>query len=131
MQDAERDDWEILSRMTATAVLVPGTVVEWQAGHIELFSLRPHPTEPNRTVARMTMLVPADRADDTDLWDRNWERVIETVPGEDFAAAVSVQANIDAGVTPTILLGANEHSLLHHLEAVQQLAGSLGSDELG
>ena len=131
MQDVERDDWEILSRMTATAVLVPGTVVEWQAGHIELFSLRPHPTEPNRTVARMTMLVPADRADDTDLWDRNWERVIETVPGEDFAAAVSVQANIDAGVTPTILLGANEHSLLHHLEAVQQLAGSLGSDELG
>lgn len=121
MNETDRDDWQILRRMTATAVLVPGTVIEWQAGHIELFSLRPHATEPNRTTARLTMLVPADRAHERELWDRNWERVIDTVPGEDFAAAESVQANIDAGVVARIQLGDNERMLLHHLEAVQQL----------
>jgi hypothetical protein len=65
------------------------------------------------------MLVPADRADETDLWDRNWERVNVTIPDEDFAAAVDVQRNIDTGAVDTIRIGANERFLLEHLDAVR------------
>jgi hypothetical protein len=64
------------------------------------------------------MLVPADRADETELWDRNWERVNVTIPDEDFAGAVDVQKNIDAHAVDAIRLGANEHSLRAHLDAV-------------
>ncbi len=119
LTEQPREEWEVLAHLTGTIVLVPGTVVQWQAGHVEVFSLRPHPTDPTRSVARLTMLVPAERAGESELWDRNWERPTATVPSEDFAAAENVQANIDAGVVDEIRIGANERMLVEHLEAVQ------------
>lgn len=119
LAEAPRDEWQVLSRLTGAIILVPGTVVQWQAGHVELFSLRPDPADPGLTVARLTMLVPADRVEETELWDRNWERVCVTIPDEDFAAAVDVQRNIDAGAVDAIRVGANEHLLIDHLEAVR------------
>lgn len=113
------DTWQVYNGLTGAIVLTPGTVIQWQAGHIELFSLRPHPTNPTQTTARLTMLVPADRADDTELWDRNWERVCATIPTEDFAAAVDVQHNINTGAVEQLQIGANEHALIEHLAAVQ------------
>ncbi len=124
LTDRPRDEWEVLAHLTGAIVLVPGTVVQWQAGHVELFSLRPHPTDPSRTTARLTMLVPADRADETELWDRNWERVNVTIPDEDFAVAVDVQANIDAGAVDAVRIGTNERLLVDHLDAVRVLCRS-------
>ena len=121
LEEQPRDEWKVVDGCTAAFTLLPGTVIQWQAGHVELFSLRPHPTEPNRTTARLTMLVPGDRADETDLWDRNWERVCVTIPDEDFAAAVDVQRNIDAGAVDALQIGFNEHKLVDHLAAVDQL----------
>lgn len=120
--EEDRDTWEVLAGLTGAVVLVPGTVVQWQAGHIELFSLRPHPTDPSRTTVRLTMLVPGERAGETELWDRNWERVCATIPDEDFAAAVDVQANIDSGLVDSIQIGANERLLIEHLDAVRDCA---------
>jgi phenylpropionate dioxygenase-like ring-hydroxylating dioxygenase large terminal subunit len=120
-----RDDWQVLAHLTGAIVLVPGTVVQWQAGHVELFSLRPHPTDPARSTVRLTMLVPGERADETELWDRNWERVCVTIPDEDFAAAVDVQRNIDAGAVDEIRIGANEQLLLDHLAAVRAQCGAI------
>lgn len=104
-------------------MLVPATVIQWQAGHFELFSLRPDPIDPTRTRCRCSMLVPADRADQTELWERNWARLCETIPTEDFAVAEQVQRNINAGSAPGISIGANEHMLIEHLGAVDHLIG--------
>lgn len=123
--ELSRDDWQVLDHLTMAVVLVPGTVVQWQAGHVELFSIRPHPTDPTRTTCRLTMLVPFDRAGETELWDRNWERVCATIPGEDFAVAVDVQRNVDAGVVAHLQLGGTEWALAAHLAAVDRLAGRL------
>jgi len=119
LTEKDRDEWQVLAHLTGAIVLVPGTVVQWQAGHVELFSLRPDPSDPTRSTARLTMLVPGDRADEIELWDRNWERVNVTIPDEDFAAAVDVQRNIDAGGVDELRVGANERFLLRHLEAVR------------
>ncbi len=126
LTEVDRDDWEVLAHLTGAIVLIPGTVIQWQAGHVELFSLRPHPTDPSRTTCRLTMLVPGDRADETELWDRNWERVCVTIPDEDFAAAVDVQRNIDAGAVSELQIGANEHALCDHLAAVDRLGTGVG-----
>ncbi|MEQ8436660.1 MAG: aromatic ring-hydroxylating dioxygenase subunit alpha [Ilumatobacter fluminis] len=122
LAERPRDQWEVMRHLTGAFILVPGTVVQWQAGHVELFSLRPHPTDPTRTIARLTMMVPADRIDETELWQRNWERVCVTIPDEDFAAAVEVQANIDAGAVDTLRIGANEHGIARHIEAVTRVS---------
>src|SRR5581483_7997841 len=100
MREQPREEWRILDGLTMPVVLVPGTVLVWQAGHLELFSLRPDPDDPARTVCRCSLLVPADRAGDTELWERNWARLCETIPAEDFAVAEQIQRNIDAGSTP-------------------------------
>ena len=42
-----------------------------------------------------------------------------TIPAEDFAAAVDVQRNIEAGMVTELQIGANEQALLDHLDAVE------------
>ena len=121
LPNTPRDQWRILEGLTMAIVLVPGTVIQWQAGHVELFSLRPDPHDPTRTSCRLAMLIPADQAHDTDLWDRNWQRVGETIPAEDFAVAEEIQGNINAGVVSSLQIGANESLILEHLAAVDRL----------
>jgi phenylpropionate dioxygenase-like ring-hydroxylating dioxygenase large terminal subunit len=123
MRQQPRDEWRVLDGLTMPVVLMPATVLQWQAGHFELFSLRPDPDDPSRTRCRASLLVPADRADETELWERNWARLCETIPAEDFAVAERVQRNIDAGSAPCIRIGANEHLLVEHLRAIDQLIG--------
>jgi len=120
-----RDEWRLLEDLSLPVVLVPGTIFQWQAGHIELFSLRPDPTDPGRTRCRLSLLVPADRAHDTELWERNWQRVRETIPGEDFPVAEQVQRNIAAGAVTEVRLGANEQALVDHLAGVDRLVAEV------
>ena len=119
-----RDQWRILEGLTMAFVLVPGTVVQWQAGHVELFSLRPDPGDPGRTSCRLTMLIPAGQAHDTDLWERNWQRVCETIPAEDFAVAEEIQGNINTGAVTSLQIGANESFILEHQATVDRLIAS-------
>ncbi len=123
MRERPRDEWQILEGLTMPIVLVPATVIQWQAGHFELFSLRPDPVDPTRTRCRVSLLVPADRADETELWERNWARLLATIPTEDFPMAEQVQRNIDAGSAPRISIGANEDMLAEHLRALDHLIG--------
>jgi phenylpropionate dioxygenase-like ring-hydroxylating dioxygenase large terminal subunit len=120
-----RDEWQVLDHITMAVVLMPGTVLQWQAGHLELFSIRPHPTDPARCTCRLTLMVPADRLDEDELGKRNWERVVATIPGEDFRAAEDVQANIDAGAVTQLRLGGTEHALSAHLASVDRLLASV------
>jgi phenylpropionate dioxygenase-like ring-hydroxylating dioxygenase large terminal subunit len=123
IREQPRHEWQVLDGLTMPVVLMPGSVIQWQAGHFELFSLRPDPKDPTRTRCRCSLLVPADRADETELWERNWSRLCETIPAEDFAVAEQVQRNIDAGSAPCIRIGASEHLLVEHLRAIDQLVG--------
>ncbi len=123
-----REQWQLLQDLSMPFVLVPGTVLQWQAGHAELFSLRPDPRHAGRTRCRLSLLVPADRADDVDLWDRNWDRLWQTIPGEDFVVAEEVQRNIDAGVVEELQIGCNEQLVADHLAAVDRLLAAVSAD---
>ncbi|HVW32999.1 MAG TPA: aromatic ring-hydroxylating dioxygenase subunit alpha [Acidimicrobiia bacterium] len=123
IRERPREEWRPLDGLTMPVVLVPATVIQWQAGHVELFSLRPDASDPARSRCRCWLLVPADRAGESELWERNWARLLETIPTEDFAVAERVQRNIDAGSAPRIQIGANEHLLVEHLRAVDGLIG--------
>ena len=70
------------------------------------------------------MLVPAEQAHETDLWERNWLRVCETIPAEDFAVAEEIQGNINAGMVDSLQIGANESLIFDHLAALDRLIGA-------
>lgn len=123
LAERPRDEWAVLDHLTMSATLVPGTVVQWNAGHVELFAIRPALDDPTRCAVDVTLLVPAERADEHELWDRNWERLIATIPAEDFAAAAETQANIGAGAVRRLHLGAVERAIVEHLAAVDAQLG--------
>ncbi len=123
LADIPREDWRVYQGTVIPIVLVPGTVINWDAGHVELFSLRPNPQRPGQTTVRLSLAVPANSADETDLWDRTWASVIEVIK-EDFAAAEQVQRNIESGVTDQILIGANEELLVEHMALLDQIVAT-------
>jgi len=127
LADRPRDEWEIWPDLSMPVVLMPGTVLQWQAGHFEIFSFRPDRDDPGRTHCRLSLLVPGDRAADRELWERNWERVRITIPGEDFAVAEEVQRNIAAGAVRELRIGRNEQALVEHLAAVDRLIDAVGA----
>ena len=115
-----RDGWRVYDGTVIPVVLLPGTVINWDAGQVEVFSLRPNPKHPGQTLVRLWLAVPAERADQTDLWDSTWAGVLEVI-SEDFTAAEQVQRNIETGVADELLIGANEELLLEHMALVDKL----------
>jgi phenylpropionate dioxygenase-like ring-hydroxylating dioxygenase large terminal subunit len=117
--------WDVLAHTTIAHVLFPTTVLQWQAGHLEAFLIRPDPGDPARCRVRLGMLVPAERAGEVERWDRNWDRVVGTIPAEDFAQSEAVQAGFASGANRTLLLGRTEGGLAHFLAAVDQAVDRL------
>lgn len=121
LAEVERDRWDVLAHTTIAHVLFPTTVLQWQAGHLEAFLIRPHLTDPSRCTVRLGFLVPAPRAGEVDRWDRNWDRVVETIPAEDFAQSERIQAGFASGANTTLLLGRTEAGLQRFLASVDRL----------
>ena len=125
LADNPREDWHVYGGAVIPVVLMPGTVINWDAGHVEIFSLRPNPKDPGQTLVRLWLAVPSEHADQTDLWDRTWNSVLEVI-NEDFTAAEHVQRNIGTGVAEELFIGANEELLLEHMALVNQLVANHG-----
>lgn len=121
LADLPPDRWDVLAHTTIAHVLFPTTVLQWQAGHLEAFLIRPDPHDPGRCSVRLGFLVPADRADETERWDRNWDRVVGTIPAEDFAQSELIQAGFASGANRTLLLGRTEVGLARFLASVDRL----------
>lgn len=126
LDDEPREEWRVYNGTVIPVVLLPGTVINWDAGHLEVFSLRPNPKHPGQTLVRLWLAVPAKHADQTDLWNRTFASVLEVI-NEDFVAAEHVQRNIEVGVTEELLIGANEELLIEHMASVDQLVANHGS----
>jgi phenylpropionate dioxygenase-like ring-hydroxylating dioxygenase large terminal subunit len=121
LSEVERDRWDVLAHTTIAHVLFPTTVLQWQAGHLEVFLIRPDPADPARCTVRLGMLVPEERAGETERWDRNWDRVVETIPAEDFAQSELIQAGFASGANDTLLLGRTEVGIQRFLASVDDL----------
>lgn len=121
LTELPREQWDVLAHTTIAHVLFPTTVLQWQAGHLEAFLIRPDPTDPGRCTVRLGLLVPEDRAAEIDRWDRNWERVVETIPAEDFSQSEAIQASFASGANVTLLLGRTEVGIQRFLASVDDL----------
>lgn len=126
LTEVAREEWDVLAHTTIAHVLFPTTVLQWQAGHLEAFLIRPDESDPGRCRVRLGFLVPRDRAHETDRWDRNWDRVVETIPAEDFAQSALIQAGLASGANETLLLGRTEAGLQRFLASVDRLVAEAG-----
>jgi phenylpropionate dioxygenase-like ring-hydroxylating dioxygenase large terminal subunit len=98
---------------TLVYVLFPNTVFVWQLDHLEMWRFSPRRDDPNTCDVGLWLLT--EQEPDTDRarrhWQRNWDKTIETVYGEDFRAMAAIQANLTSGGLDEIVYGRNEVGL--------------------
>jgi hypothetical protein len=70
------------------------------------------------------MLVPAERAHETELWSRSWQLIEETVfAKEDLWVCEQIQRGLATGTVDELLFGAFEHPVAwFHAEVERCLA---------
>lgn len=107
---------------TPSYVLFPGTVVIEHPDFTSVLTLTP--LTAGSTEVEHAMLVPADRAGETEHWDKSWALIEDgVVQREDLWACEQIQRSIDAGATDELLFGSLEqpvHWFHASLDAVLQ-----------
>ncbi|MFJ9381725.1 aromatic ring-hydroxylating dioxygenase subunit alpha [Streptomyces sp. NPDC101455] len=114
-------------------MLFPNVILTWQLDHIELWRMSPSADDDGSCDVALWLMT--NRAPETESatrhWRRNWEVVMNTVYGEDFATMKTIQDNMSTGLLQKIVYGRNEIGLqdYHHniTAAVEgaQLAGGV------
>jgi Rieske 2Fe-2S family protein len=95
---------------TPSLTLFPATTIIEHPDFVSI--IRVEPLAPDRTDYRHWMLVPADRAGETQHWERSWQLIEETVfQREDLWVCEQVQRGIAEGHTDELLFGALENAV--------------------
>jgi phenylpropionate dioxygenase-like ring-hydroxylating dioxygenase large terminal subunit len=92
---------------TPSYVVFPGTVIIEHPDFVSLITLEP--LAPDTTAWEHVMLVPADRAGETEHWQRSWSLIEEHVfQREDLWVCEQIQRSLGAGATDELLFGSLE-----------------------
>ena len=112
---ADPDTVDLLPHTVIIHNVFPNTIIVWQGGHFEIWSIVPHPTDARRSRARASLLTPSaqDAVDRADFWDKNWKLLMDTVQHEDYRVARGIQANVTSGAQQQVVFGRNEPALQH------------------
>jgi len=121
MFELTEDHWSLLENAVVVYVVIPGLVIAWQSGHFDVFRMCPDRDSPARTQVTLSMLVPYACRDETDLWERNWERTTTTIGMEDFAQAAKIQSGFEAKAQHHLTVGRNEVGMQLFSRSIERL----------
>ena len=123
MFELTEDHWSLLDNTVVVYVVIPGLVIAWQSGHFDVFRMCPDRDNPAKTQVTLSMLIPYARCDETDLWERNWERTTTTIGMEDFAQAAKIQSGFAAKAQRHLTVGRNEMGMQSFYRSIEHLVG--------
>lgn len=123
MLELPEEEWSLLDNAVVVYATLAGAVLAWQSGHFDVFLMRPDEQRADRSRVTLGMLVPEHRRDETELWQRNWERTTSTVAAEDFVQAENIQAGFAAGIQEHLTIGRNELGMQHFYQEIKTLLG--------
>jgi len=107
---------------TPSYVIFPTTVVIEHPDFVSVIVLAPRAVD--TTDWHHVMLVPADRADDAEHWDRSWALIEETVfQREDLWICEQAQRGLADPITDELLFGALECPVRWFHAAIEQTVG--------
>ncbi|TCK22107.1 aromatic ring-hydroxylating oxygenase subunit alpha [Pseudonocardia endophytica] len=106
---------------TLVYVLFPNTVFVWQLDHLELWRFTPRPDDLGACDVRLWLLTEEEPTTDgaRGHWQRNWDKTLETVYGEDFETMAQIQRNLTGGALDEIVYGRNEIGLQDYYRQVR------------
>ena len=111
-----RDSWRLRDHANVLYTLFPTTQMLVQQDHIVLITSQPVATD--KSVLRLSTLVPKDRVEETAYWQRN-HAITMTTLDEDFAIGESIQNSLGTGANTHMTFGRFEGALTKFNEMVE------------
>ena len=120
LRDGTAGDVRLLA--TPSFSLFPATTI---IAHPDFVSVvRVHPLAPDSTEWEHTMLVPAERAAETDHWAKSWALIEDGVfQSEDLWVCEQAQRGLESGGLDTVVFGALEHAARYFHAALDRHLG--------
>ena len=111
---------------TPSYLMFPATTVIAHPDFVSLINL--YPLAPDRTDYEHLMFVPADRAGETEHWDKSWALIEDGVfQREDLWVCEQIQRGLTAGTTDELLFGELESAVRWFHATIDGRAGQLSS----
>jgi phenylpropionate dioxygenase-like ring-hydroxylating dioxygenase large terminal subunit len=107
-QDPESVD--LLPHVICNYMLLPNTFVTVEPRHFEVWTISPHPIDPQRskTTIRFLLRTPPKDEREQSYLDKNWNLLIHTVVDEDWGVGRALQQGIALGQVRETVAGRNE-----------------------
>jgi phenylpropionate dioxygenase-like ring-hydroxylating dioxygenase large terminal subunit len=113
MHDVKLEDPEtvdLLPHIICNYMLLPNTFVTVEPRHFEVWTISPHPTDPQQSQTTIRFLLrnaPKDEREQSYL-EKNWKLLIHTVVDEDWGVGRALQKGIAQGLVRETIAGRNE-----------------------
>lgn len=110
VRDQDPETLDLLPHVICNYILLPNTFVAVEPNHFEVWTISPHPTDPQRSKTTIRFLLrnePKSEKEESYL-EKNWKLLIHTVVDEDWAVGRSLQEGLAHGAVRETLSGRNE-----------------------
>lgn len=115
---------DLLRHVAVNYLIFPNAVIVWQQDHFEVWTSTPGATPRDCTVRIMSLVTPEMTSDEHRAqWDRNWQILLDTVKGEDWAISSQIQDTLPYLPDDSIILGRNEPGMQHFHTSVSAEVG--------
>lgn len=110
VKDQDPEDVDLLPHIISNYILLPNTFVAVEPNHFEVWTISPHPTDPQRSTATIRFLLrnPPQTEREEQYLKKNWELLIHTVVDEDWGVGRALQKGLPHGAMRRTLAGRNE-----------------------
>jgi phenylpropionate dioxygenase-like ring-hydroxylating dioxygenase large terminal subunit len=132
MRGQEPGSFDLLPHVICNYMLLPNTFIAVEPRHFEVWTISPHPTDPqkSKTTIRFLLRTEPQNEKEESYLKKNWELLIHTVVDEDWGVGRALQQGMPKGQVKKTIAGRNEAPIqfVHgYLKAV--LSGD-GSDTM-
>jgi phenylpropionate dioxygenase-like ring-hydroxylating dioxygenase large terminal subunit len=110
VKDQDPETVDLLPHVICNYMLLPNTFVAVEPRHFEVWTISPHPTDPQRSTTTIRFLLkkpPQDEREQSYL-DKNWKLLIHTVVDEDWGVGRELQKGLAHGLVRKTVAGRNE-----------------------
>jgi phenylpropionate dioxygenase-like ring-hydroxylating dioxygenase large terminal subunit len=117
---------EPLYYMSPVYLLFPNTIIAWTGDHFETWTAFPDRDDPRRSLTRLSLIVPADRVEEHEFWDRSMQVILDVIPPEDFDMSRKLQSCLRAEAQEYQVFGRNEGAMQQFHSDLEDVLGQVG-----
>jgi phenylpropionate dioxygenase-like ring-hydroxylating dioxygenase large terminal subunit len=110
IKDENPETVDLLPHVICNYMLLPNTFVTVEPRHFEVWTISPHPTDPqkSKTTIRFLLRNPPQNEVEESYLEKNWKLLIHTVVDEDWGVGRELQKGIARGQVTETVAGRNE-----------------------